>query len=139
MKSLVLFLGLAATIAFTACKKTDCECVEQQSNLAGKWHMDSVYGGLMGLQLSYKTGEVIWDFDATNQSVDVTNNIVTTGPESIYARFGTGVYGYYTQTVNGQLVLFVDSTELGIYTVTSSKLMIDDGLAADGFVTEFVR
>lgn len=138
MKSNTLILTLIATVVFTACKKAECDC-EPENTLDGKWQMERVYGGLMGIDLNYAPNEVTWDFNSSQNTVDVTNNILTTGPESIYARFATGVYGYYTQPVNGQQILFVDSTEMGIYTVTGSKLMIDDGLAADGFVTEFVR
>jgi hypothetical protein len=138
MKSQLLFLSISTLIAFTACKKTDCECASQNT-LEGKWHMDSVYGGLQGITLSYATGEVIWDFKPNQGTVEVTNNILTTGPKSIYARFSTGVYGYYIQNTNGQEILFVDSTALGVYTINASTLVVDDGLAADGFVTEFVR
>jgi hypothetical protein len=138
MKINVLVLTLFTALIFSSCKKAACDC-EPENTLEGKWQMERVYGGLMGIDLNYAPNEVTWDFNGSQNTVDVTNNILTSGPKSIYARFNTGVYAYHTQNINGANYLFIDSTEIGIYTINSSKLMIDDGLAADGFVTEFVR
>jgi len=138
MKINALILVVTATLAFSSCKKAECDC-EPENTLDGEWQMERVYGGLMGIDLNYAPNEVTWDFNSSQNTVDVTNNILTTGPKSTYARFSTGVYAYYTQNINGADYLFIDSTEIGIYAINNTKLMIDDGLAADGFITEFVR
>ncbi len=138
MKINALILTVIATLAFASCKKAECDC-EPENTLDGKWKLERVYGGLMGIDLNYAPDEVTWDFNSSQHTVDVTNNIITTGPKSAYSKFSTGVYTYSTQNINGLDYLVIDSLEIGIYAINSSKLVIDDGIAADGFITEFVR
>lgn len=135
----ILKLLLACTfITFMACEKST-ETPANQITLGGNWNMKNVSGGLMGLNLDYNSGEVIWVFNSTTRELSVTNNISTTGPKSIYARYATGVYKFYTVTQNSLEYLYVDSTEIGIITIGTNSLLLDDGVLADGFLTRFEK
>lgn len=138
MKTKFFLFALIATLGLMSCKKNDCDC-NDPNKLEGTWHMESVHGGLAGIHLNYIVGEVAWKFDEANNMVKVTNNILTTGPKSIYARFATGTYTYAVSTLNNQNTLTIDSIEVGVYSFSNGKLMIDDGVAVDGMMTEFIR
>jgi hypothetical protein len=136
MKLLKQLSLVTLVITAFACKKT-IENPPNEITLSGDWNMKNVSGGLMGLNLDYNPGEVIWIFNTTTNQLSVTNNILTTGPKSIYARFQSGVYNYYITSANSIDQLYVDSTLIGVMTIGTSSLNIDDGVAADGFLTVF--
>lgn len=121
-----------------ACKKS-IDTPSNEITLKGNWNMKNVSGGLIGLNLDYNPGEVIWIFNITTNKLSVTNNIISTGPKSIYARYQTGTYDYYTTTLNSIEQLYVDSTLLGVMTIGINTLNLDDGVAADGFLTVFEK
>ena len=123
-------------IATLSCEKSH-DTPPNQITLNGSWNMENVSGGLIGLDLDYNPGEVIWVFNTTTNQLLVTNNILSTGPKSIYARFQTGTYNYYISNVNPIDELYVDTVLIGDITIGTSSLHIDDGLAADGFLTVF--
>ena len=125
-------------ITVFACKKS-IDTPSNEITLKGNWNMKNVSGGLIGLNLDYNPGEVIWIFNITTNKLSVTNNIISTGPKSIYARYQTGTYDYYTTTLNSIEQLYVDSTLLGVMTIGINTLNLDDGVAADGFLTVFEK
>lgn len=132
-------LGLLALVVLTfACSKTNVN-PPNEITLEGNWNMKNVSGGLMGLNLDYDPGEVIWRFDASTNLLMVTNNILSTGPKSIYARFATGSYPYYILNNNSIDELYVDSNLVGDMSIGISTMRIDDGVAADGFLTVFEK
>ena len=132
-------LGLLALVVLTfACSKTNVN-PPNEITLKGNWNMKNVSGGLMGLNLDYDPGEVIWRFDASTNLLMVTNNILSTGPKSIYARFATGSYPYYILNNNSIDELYVDSNLVGDMSIGISTMRIDDGVAADGFLTVFEK
>jgi hypothetical protein len=132
-----LSLAVLVITAF-ACKKT-IETPPNEITLNGNWNMKNVSGGLMGLNLDYNPGEVIWNFNTSTNELLVTNNILTTGPKSIYARFQSGTYNYFTIANNSMEQLYVDSALIGVITIGPSTLNLDDGVAADGFMTVFEK
>lgn len=108
-------------------------------SVLGTWNLKKVYGGLQGINIDYSQGDVIWTFDFQNNTLTVENNITTTGPEDIHAGLDTGTYEFNIQQ-NGQVIsLFIEGIKKGDLYIDDDKLSIDDGLAADGFVTVFVR
>ncbi len=131
-----LFMALVLLSAFT-CNK-DVYPLDNIS-LSGNWNMKNVSGGLIGLDLDYNIGDVIWNFNTNTSQLSVTNNILTNGPKSIYAKFQTGTYSYYIDTLNTSLELYVDSSSVGLITVGISALLLDDGVATDGFLTRFEK
>jgi hypothetical protein len=137
MKTRIFLLVLLMAPGFLISCSSDDDNVKQEASLTGVWHLKNVRGGLLGIDIDYSLGEVRWDFN-TNTLV-VVNNIITTGPEDIYAGLDSGTYNFEVVESGGVQTLFINDTERGVITVTDTVLQIDDGLAADGFVTEFVR
>ena len=132
-----LFLAGIVISAF-ACTKP-IENPPNEITLNGDWHIKNVSGGLIGLNLDYNPGEVIWKFNLPTGKLDVTNNIISTGPKSIYARYQTGTYDYYISSLNSLDQLYVDSANIGTISIGISALSLDDGIDADGFLTVFEK
>ena len=61
-----------------------------------------------------------------------------TDPDYAYSGLETGTYLFEVSEINGQEVVFIEGTDNGIYTVTSTMLTIDDR-PADGFLRTFER
>lgn len=138
MKKLFTLLSVFLSILFTGCKTPDDGIITLSENMLGNsWSLQRVSGGLAGINITYSMGEVTWTFDESTLELHVQNNIVTTGPEDIYAGYETGVYSYEIQNDNGNDILFIDNLERGIITFNNNTLHIDDGVAADGMLTEF--
>ena len=131
---LIMFLAVVLT---TSCK-TDDHIIHNKT-LNGIWNLKNVSGGLQGINIDYSRGEVIWDFDLENSTLSIENNIISTGPEDIYAGLESGTYSIEIEQ-NGEIqTLFINGKERGVLILLDSTLKIDDGIALDGFITEFVR
>mgnify|MGYP004285581033 FL=1 len=118
-------------------------CSDDESNqtetLNGIWNLKNVSGGLAGINIDYNQGDVKWSFNLENNTLIVENNIITTGPEDIYAGLESGTYNIEI-TQSGEIqTLFINNTERGVLILLNDNLKIDDGLYADGFITEFER
>ncbi|HIG90007.1 MAG TPA: hypothetical protein EYQ45_03385 [Flavobacteriaceae bacterium] len=132
-KLLYIFLGLSLMFG----------CSDDESNqtetLNGIWNLKNVSGGLAGINIDYNQGDVKWSFNLENNTLIVENNIITTGPEDIYAGLESGTYNIEI-TQSGEIqTLFINNTERGVLILLNDNLKIDDGLTADGFITEFER
>jgi len=101
--------------------------------------MTRVSGGLAGIDYNYNQGEVIWTFQGTNATLVVANNLDSTDIRNDYTKIETGTYSYTTSTSNGTKTLFVDGVAIGEFSFVNNKMLLDDGVAADGFLTEFER
>jgi len=132
--SLLIILSL---VFFTNCSNNDDS--NQTESLNGTWNLKNVSGGLQGINIDYTQGEVEWNFNLENNTLIVENNIITTGPEDIYAGLDSGTYNIEIEQNGGTQTLFINDTERGVIILLNTNLKIDDGVAADGFITEFER
>ena len=125
----------------TCCNEEDNENPNTSENHAihGSWNLTNVSGGLIGINIDYNLGEVIWTFNDNNNQLVIENNIMTAGPEDIYAGLDSGNYSYEIQELNGTETLYISNDERGIILFLDTTLQIDDGVAADGFLTTFER
>lgn len=137
MKILKLGLVTLSLVLFTNCNKDDDST--QAEILNGVWNLNKVWGGLQGINIDYNEGEVKWEFNLNNNTLTVVNNIMTTGPEDIYAGLESGTYNIQIKQSGESEKLYIDNNERGVIMITENNLKIDDGLAADGFITEFRR
>ena len=136
MRVLILFLFFGFGL-FTSCSSNDE--IDQENTIDGTWNLKTVYGGLQGVNIDYNQGDVIWNFDLQTNTLIVENYIMTTGPENIHSGLQSGSYDIeITQTEEIQ-TLFIDGTKRGVLILLDDNLKIDDGLEADGFMTEFER
>lgn len=137
MKIRVLSLLLILSIGlFMNCSN---DVTSQTETLNGIWNLKNVYGGLQGLNINYDEGDVKWNFNLKNSTLIVENNIITTGPEDIYAGLNSGTYSFKIEQNSDTKTLFINDTKIGVIILTRNNLKIDEGLASDGFVTEFER
>ncbi|TVZ57350.1 hypothetical protein OD91_2671 [Lutibacter sp. Hel_I_33_5] len=132
--SLLMILSL---VFFTNCNSDNST---QTETLSGSWTLKNVRGGLQGINIDYNHGEVEWIFNLNNNTLIVENNIISTGPEDIYSGLDSGKYDIQVEQNDKQETLFINNTERGVIILLSAtSLKIDNGLAADGFITEFER
>ena len=137
MNTRILFFLYISTFSILAgCDKDDDS--PKVDAIKGVWNLKNVNGGLLGININYTKGEVIWNFNGTG-SLIVENNIVTTGPEDIFAGFDSGTYEYEIKTEDHAQILYINHVKRGQIDIASNTLLIDDGLAVDGLLTEFEK
>jgi len=133
--TLLLFIGIGF---FISCNGNDDSSTKEET-ISGIWNLKNVHGGLQGINIGYALGNVKWNFNLENNTLIVENNIVTTGPEDIYSGLDSGTYNFGIEQ-NGEIqTLFINDTKRGVIILVNNNLKIDDGLASDGFITEFER
>ncbi|WP_298506960.1 hypothetical protein [uncultured Maribacter sp.] len=132
-----IFFILTSTIFFTNCGKDKDENTLEP--ISGVWHLKNVSGGITGININYNRGLVKWTFNNKNHKLSVENNILTTGPEDIYAGLDTGVYSYEIRK-DGQIeTLYIENNKRGVVIIANDSLKLDDNVAADGLIKEFKR
>ncbi len=139
MKKLsILFLAMLMSVLI-GCRTSDEALLDlfTSNTINQSWSLQKVSGGLAGVSITYPYGEVVWTFNEDTSELMVLNNIITTGLESSYSGPETGTYPYQIIIDNGDSILFIDNQERGIISITNSGLSIDDGVSADGMLTEF--
>ena len=129
----MLFCGL---LFFISCDNDDNEPDVETIN--GVWNLTNVRGGFVGVDIDYAEEEVRWTFNMDNGTLIVENNIITTGPEDIYAGFDTGEYNVSIEENEGVQTLFVNDINRGVITFLDGNLQIDERVS-DGFLFEFER
>ena len=132
-----LFLLLTLT-AFVSCNNDDDNTIQNET-ISGIWHLKNVSGGLQGTNIDYTKGEVKWTFGESDGTLTVENNIDNTGPEDIFAGLDSGVYAYEVQKLGQTDVLNVEGNAMGTILLSSASLKIDEGVAVDGLIREFIR
>ncbi|WP_438963192.1 hypothetical protein [Nonlabens sp.] len=139
MKSIkLIFLLCFAFLIFASCNSDDDQ-TNSTTTINGTWHLKNVRGGFVGINIDYSRGEVIYDFNLSNNTVDITNNILTTGPQDIYAGLDSGTYPIRIEQNGNTETLFIDHIDKGTIDLQGSILYLDDNIAADGFLMEFER
>ena len=135
-KILILVLTIGFSL-FTSCSNDD-DSIEVET-ISGIWNLKNVSGGLLGVNIDYNQGDVKWEFNLNTNKLTVENNILTTGPEDIYAGLESGTYDIKISQNGATQTLFIDNIERGNLTLLNNNLKIDEGLVSDGFITEFER
>ena len=128
-------------VLFVSCQNNDDiqNNENQTETINGSWNLKLVYGGFLPVNIEYDTGDVKWTFNEAEGNVVIENNIITTGPEDIYAGLESGTYNYEIQTINDVERLYVDGLLIGVILMNEDSLELDNGLAADGYVSKYER
>ncbi|WP_299434803.1 hypothetical protein [uncultured Maribacter sp.] len=132
-----IFFILTSMILFNSCEKDKDE--NTMDSISGIWYLKNVNGGLAGIDLDYTRDQVKWTFDHSKLKLNVENNIMTTGPEDIYAGLDTGVYNYEVREDKQIKTLYVENNKKGVIIIVNDNLKLDDNVASDGLITEFER
>ncbi|MEO1484344.1 MAG: hypothetical protein AAFU57_01265 [Bacteroidota bacterium] len=137
MKTISILAAIAVSTLFLSCNNDDD--ATPVGTISGTWKMQNVSGGLQGVDIDYREGDVDWTFDTDSQTVRVENRILTTGPEDIYAGPETGSYPYEIQQLGETQILYLNDDVMGGIILSTNTLTIDSGADVDGLVTVFVR
>ena len=138
-KNILLSIFICLTIFASCNNDNDNQNETDEHAIHGTWNLSNVTGGFVGIDIDYNLGEVVWTFNDTNNQLTIENNIMTTGPEDIYAGLDSGNYTYEIQELADAEVLYIDGNMRGVISISNTTLTIDDGVAADGFLTTFER
>ncbi|MGK0386592.1 MAG: hypothetical protein ACI849_001210 [Patiriisocius sp.] len=138
MKAIFLILGFFLGVGLLTRCNNDDDTTQQEYSINGVWNLKNVNGSFLPTNIDYNVGDVIWTFNETSSILFVENNILTTGPEDIYAGLDTGSYNYKIQLDGDAQVLVIDDTERGFLVLSPNTLKIDDR-ALDGFIMEFEK
>ncbi|WP_417372291.1 hypothetical protein [Gelidibacter japonicus] len=141
MKTLrkILVLGLV-TAVFFSCKSDDDASSNSTASLQGSWDLVNFSGTVSGFNIDYNIGDVIWTFNTSTLQLTVENNIVSTGPEDIYARYDSGIYSYQVVEIAGEDTLFIDGEDNGVIIFQNASFQLTEAQSpADASFTTFDR
>ena len=125
-----IYLLVFALVVF-ACNNDDDGTPNNDFPLEGQWSLVNVSGGLAGVDEDFEMGLITWDFEIQTQQVTVVNS----NTASVFSGFQTGVYDFQVLTNSEMSSLILDdSFSMVITTLTSNQLILDKGVAADGFL-----
>lgn len=134
MKRIILGVGLM--LAMIGCS-SDVEDEILNSSIDTTWSLKKISGGLAGVNLNYDSGEVYWIFNSANNTLTIENNLVSNGPKMSHGGPVSGVYSFVLNSTDS--VLYIQNMKRGrVFLTASGGLNIDDNVATDGLLTEFV-
>ncbi|WP_179353469.1 hypothetical protein [Winogradskyella vidalii] len=119
---------LAFTLIFFSCNSDDDAPQSSTTTLHGNWSLINVNGGFPGVNDDFESGLITWNFDDTE--ITVTNNNTH---NVIHSGYPSGIYTYDVITTATDTTLVIENTNSKIITLTNNQLVIDQGVAADGF------
>jgi len=101
------------------------------------WSLVNVSNGFAGVDNDFEIGIITWNFNSNNFELTVTNSNIT---NVIYDGFSSGTYDYevLTSTEEDDL-LIINTFSYGITALSATQLILDEGVAADGFLLTFSR
>lgn len=111
--------------------------------LSGRWDLESVQGGLQGLDLEYEPDETVLNLNLFNNTLSLSSKLTENDPRRAYHPFESGNYSFELQEQEGNFLytydLILEGEPVGTIALRLGKLQVDTGLAADGFVFIFGR
>lgn len=131
-----LYIFLLALCSLS-CNSDDDAQQNHEPTLNGSWSLVNVYGGFAGVDDDFETGLITWTFNSSNSEVTVTNTNTT---DVIYDGFPSGTYDYELLIPTDEdSSVKINTFSYRITTLTSTQLVLDEGVAADGFLLTFSR
>jgi hypothetical protein len=135
--AIIPFLGLI--FALNGCSTDGTP--ENNDKLNGTWSLINVSGGFAGVDEDIEKGEIVWKFNAGEETLVVSDNY---GSNDHYYGLPIGTYTYSVLEGEGQYYLQLNDKEVGQVIVAKSKFLLDQnsttsGSGADGFVMVLVR
>ena len=130
---------LTFTLLMLSCNTDDNSQQNAEPTIGGQWNLVNVIGGLAGVDDDFEVGLIIWDFNEDNLELTVTNNNTA---NVIYDGLSSGTYDYEVLSTTGEaayLVIHNFGINHEIITLNASQLVLEEGVAADGFLLTFSR
>lgn len=131
----IFYILILALVTFS-CNSDDDAHQNTDPTLIGSWSIVNVYGGFAGVDDDFETGTIIWNFNEDPSELNITNNNTT---EVIYSGYPSGTYNYEVITTTNDTTLVIENTDFKILNLTTSHLIIDEGVTSDGFQYTFSR
>jgi hypothetical protein len=138
MKNLALCLGLALSFITSSCSN-DNSYSNGELQMNSSWVLKNTSGGIAGINDNFNNGDVIWDFNRTNQTLKVTKKVNTTG-----SGIPAGTYSYSLKQ-EGKISLIEIKQADVVYTTLTYEFLNQNGVVfqdealADGFQYTFVK
>lgn len=133
MKNFIAFTIFAVLLTISSCNKQDAvnQKMPPPNALDGDWNLTQVTGGFAGANFNLG-GTVMYNFNTSSNVLMVTNNYAGTAPISGLA---TGSYPF---AISGSNQLTIN-LQAGAYSINNNQLIIDQGVAVDGYGYKFQR
>lgn len=135
MKSLIRALSIFTILILI----TNCSTSSDTSDdpIAGDWNLKTMTGGFAGVNNSFQGGEVVWIFNEEDSSLTIEVNIISMIPTERYYGLQAGTYTYELVEENDVTTLYANDSKVGTISFSENELLIDDGIAVDGFLLTF--
>ncbi|MFK7833260.1 MAG: hypothetical protein AB8B52_08290 [Winogradskyella sp.] len=128
---------LIVVLFLFSCNNDDDAAQNSEPTLIGPWSLVNVSGGFAGIDDDFEVGLITWDFNENFLEFTVTNNNTT---NVIFDGLPSGTYNFQVLSTTGEDSQLVTETfSYEITTLTSSQLVLDEGIAFDGFLLTFSR
>lgn len=137
MKSLIRIISIFAFLILV----TNCSANSDSNEdpIANDWSLKTITGGLAGVNNSFQKNEVIWTFNVDKHTLTIEVNIITIEPSKRYFGWQAGTYNYELIKENEATTLYADDSKVGTIVFSDNELLIDEGIAADGFLYTFTK
>ncbi|MDD5150489.1 MAG: carboxypeptidase-like regulatory domain-containing protein [Flavobacterium sp.] len=138
MKNLVLCLGLALSFIASSCS-LDNWSSKDEPQINSSWILKNTSGGIAGINDNFNNGDVIWDFNRSNQTLTVTKKVNTTG-----SGIPAGTYSYTLKQEGKTSLIEIKQVDV-VYTTLTYEFLNENGVVfkdealADGFQYTFVK
>ncbi|OUR98155.1 hypothetical protein A9Q86_13940 [Flavobacteriales bacterium 33_180_T64] len=130
------FYVLVFAMVSFSCNNDDDALQNNEPSLNGVWSLVNVSGGFAGVDDDFAVGVITWDFNQEDTQVTITNNNTV---NVVHDGFSTGVYDYEIMIVEDVSTIVIENFDFVITTLTTSNLMLDEGVVADGFLLALSR
>lgn len=133
MKKILIYLSMIALFS-------SCETEESTEAYHGEWFLVGIENPFVGQTTSYEAGQIIWDFDTSNQIIEITNN--TDSPIIIYPEgFHSYTFGEHDCNYVDYQFITVSEEELGVFNTQSlgDDILKIDYSCVDGSILHFER
>ncbi len=138
MKTKILLILIIGFIGpFISCERNND--LINEPTIDGTWSLKNVSGGLIGINIEYNEGDVYWIFSKNEGTLVVENSIDSTGPKNIFSGLTSGTYNFKIQYESDLAVLYINDLKRGFLIIEEDSFTMNDGIAADGFITLFVK
>lgn len=135
MKSLIRTLSIFTILVLV----TNCSTGSDSSDdpIAGDWNLKTMTGGFAGVNNAFQAGEVVWTFNEKDSSLTIEVNIISMIPTERYYGLQAGTYTYELVEENDVTTLYANDSRVGTINFSENELLVDDGIAVDGFLFTF--
>jgi len=131
-----IFYVFVLALFSVSCNNNDDSMENTDTTLAGSWSLVNASGGFAGVNDDFEVGLITWDFNHNNLELTVTN---ANTANVIFDGLPSGTYNYVFTTTGEDVSLVINSIRYDLTTLSSSELVLDEGVAADGFLLTFSR